>query len=764
MSPEQAEMSALGIDTRSDIYSLGVLLYELLTGGTPLSHKRLKEAAHAEVLRMIQEEEPPKPSTRLSDSGEELASISAKRHTEPAKLTKLVRGDLDWIVMKCLEKDRNRRYETANGFAMDVQRYLADEPVQACPPSAGYRLRKFVRRNRGPVLAAGLVLLAVIAGVIATSIATARLWREQAQTRLAFDNAQTNLDLALEALDEIYIDEAEGHPKIREGLPRDLLQKGLEFYEKFVRENARNERLIVLMGKAYQRAGLIDRALGKEARAVESFERAVSAYDRALQVDPLSAPAHRHLSYALRELGRLDEALAAIDRAIVIEPRDAAAHDGRGSALRSLQCFEEALTAYERASELGPRSSVVHTNRGTVLCDHLGRPAEALVAFDRALELEPRDLRARHNRGVALRELGRFDEALAASDATIAFAPGAPGSYSDRAAALLNLRRFEEALAACDVALELDPRHIRAHTNRAEALEDLGRIEEALEAYDRAIAIDERDVTALHNRGNVLHALGRFEEALEALDRTVAIDPRRGPAYASRAAVLAAQGKIEAAIEDCTKAIRLGPDGAEPHCNLGQLLMRQGRFQEAVPCLRRGHELGSKRAEWTFPSAKWLEAAERMADRMGSMLSGTSLPADVFERIGLARALHAMARNAESARMYVEAFADDGVLAEDLAQCHRYNAACSAVLAAAHGEFDAAEWRGRALGWLRADVEARERTGIGLAATLSHWKKEPDLACVRDRLDDLPEPERAAWRGLWADVDFALARALPAVK
>ena len=149
MSPEQAEMSALGVDTRSDIYSLGVLLYELLTGSTPLSHKRVKEAAYGEVLRMIREEEPPKPSTRLSDSGEALASIAAQRHMEPAKLTKLVRGELDWIVMKCLEKDRNRRYETANGLAGDVQRYLADEPVEACPPSAWYRLRKFVRRNKG---------------------------------------------------------------------------------------------------------------------------------------------------------------------------------------------------------------------------------------------------------------------------------------------------------------------------------------------------------------------------------------------------------------------------------------------------------------------------------------------------------------------------------------------------------------------------------------------------------------------------------------
>ena len=194
MSPEQAEMSALGVDTRSDIYSLGVLLYELLTGSTPLSHKRVKEAAYGEILRMIKEEEPPRPSTRLSDSGEALASISAQRHMEPAKLTKLVRGELDWIVMKTLEKDRNRRYETANGFAADVQRYLNDEPVQACPPSAGYRFRKFARRNKRMLATVGLLALALITGTVVSAWQAIRATEAEglAQTRLQAETEAQN--------------------------------------------------------------------------------------------------------------------------------------------------------------------------------------------------------------------------------------------------------------------------------------------------------------------------------------------------------------------------------------------------------------------------------------------------------------------------------------------------------------------------------------------------------------------------------------------
>jgi eukaryotic-like serine/threonine-protein kinase len=179
MSPEQAAFSGEDIDTRADIYSLGVILYGLLTGLRPIDAKRIKEASLTEMIRIIREEEPSKPSTRLS-TDESLPSVAALRGTEPRKLIAALSGELDWVVMKCLEKQRERRYETANALARDIERYLADETVEARPPSASYRLRKFLKRNKGSVIAASLLLVALLGGIAGTTFGLIRAERARA--------------------------------------------------------------------------------------------------------------------------------------------------------------------------------------------------------------------------------------------------------------------------------------------------------------------------------------------------------------------------------------------------------------------------------------------------------------------------------------------------------------------------------------------------------------------------------------------------------
>ena len=210
MSPEQAEMSGLDIDTRTDIYSLGVLLYELLTGTTPFDSKTLREAGYGEIQRIIREREPDRPSTRLSTMGDEVSDVAKHRHTDPGGLRKLLKGDLDWIVMKAIEKDRTRRYETANGMAMDVTRYQVCEPVLATPPSAAYRLRKFVRRNRGAVTGGGVIAAAVLLGLAAASVGFVQAKRQEAVAVKEAQNAAALSGFLQEMLSSVAPSEAKG--------------------------------------------------------------------------------------------------------------------------------------------------------------------------------------------------------------------------------------------------------------------------------------------------------------------------------------------------------------------------------------------------------------------------------------------------------------------------------------------------------------------------------------------------------------------------
>ena len=224
MSPEQAEMSGLDVDTRSDIYSLGVLLYELLTGSTPLETERLREAGYAEVQRLVKESDPPKPSTRLSTSGDKLTVIAKHRSISPERLSALIKGDLDWVVMKALEKDRKRRYLTPVDLAEDVRRYLSNEPVEAYPPSPAYKLRKFVRRNRSVVVAGSSFVVVMLTAMMISwwGWSTAVAAREEAvAAQEEAVAAQKEAVAALEAKELALASEQEALADFREKLFED---------------------------------------------------------------------------------------------------------------------------------------------------------------------------------------------------------------------------------------------------------------------------------------------------------------------------------------------------------------------------------------------------------------------------------------------------------------------------------------------------------------------------------------------------------------
>ncbi len=305
MSPEQAEMSGLDIDTRSDIYSLGVLLYELLTGTTPFDTRSLMEAGFGEMMRILREDEPHKPSTRLSSLGETGTRTAQQRRTDLKKLGLVLRGDLDWIVMKCLEKDRARRYDTANGLAADIGRHLSDEPVIAGPPSARYKLGKFVKRNRGQVAAGAVIAAVLVLGVVGTSFGM--VWALNERDRST--QAETRTAQRAEELEQVADFQAEQLGAIDTEMMGIILRRSL--IDGVPEE--RREQVETSLG------GLNFTNIALETLEENIFERTIEAIDTQFADQPLvRAKLLGTMGRTLRKLGLLDLATDPQERALKI--------------------------------------------------------------------------------------------------------------------------------------------------------------------------------------------------------------------------------------------------------------------------------------------------------------------------------------------------------------------------------------------------------------------------------------------------------------
>jgi serine/threonine protein kinase/tetratricopeptide (TPR) repeat protein len=420
MSPEQAELSGLDVDIRADVYSLGVLLYELLTGTKPFEMKDLMEKGFGEILRVIREVDPPRPSTRLSTMGAAATGVAKRRRTEPRQLGRLVHGDLDWIVMRALEKDRTRRYETASAFAADLGRFLTDQPVEARPPSTPYRARKFVKRHRTSVAATAAVFVALAVGLAVA----AGGWREaharEREARVEAKRANTVLLLVNGMLSS-----ADPHNAMGANFTvRELLDEfDRTFGEQLAAEPEVESSVRALVGNAYRHLGLPDKAAPHLAAAL-SIRRRLSS--------PLLRASRQDWSWLLHDQGRYGEAVAELQR-LLAEHRasggDAAGEIGLLTALADnlehLQRRDEAERAandalaradpgtLEAAESLNAVGGVAR-KRGD-LSGAEGRFREALSIYE---ALAPRSSRIGvmlNNLSVVLKDQGRYKEAEAVS-------------------------------------------------------------------------------------------------------------------------------------------------------------------------------------------------------------------------------------------------------------------------------------------------------------------------------------------------------------
>jgi tetratricopeptide (TPR) repeat protein/serine/threonine protein kinase len=604
MSPEQAGESSLDIDTRSDIYSLGVLLYELLTGTTPFDRERLRTVGYDEMRRIIREEEPPKPSTRISTMGQAAATVSTMRKSDPKRLSQLFRGDLDWIVMKALEKDRNRRYETAGAFGADVQRYLADEPVAACPPSASYRLRKFVKRNRAALVTTLTVALALLVAVGGISWSVL----DRAARQSAVDQE------AIQALNDA--EKWQEQRKWPEALSSAKRAEGLsaagagEAIRERVREMRRDVEMVLSLEDArFQGLEISAKAKPSTGEAMDAaYLKAFRDYGIDLETLPTervvelirARPIHPELTGALDDWAsqtqseKLLKTVLSVVRALDSDEWRNRVRDALWKGQRGREVLAE-LAASPRIRALPP-GTVCPLANVLVQADL----TDAAVALLRDAQLRhPDDHGINYQLAFALysKKPPSLDEALRFYSAALALRPGhATTLYCIGTVLLLNDRQ-EQSIPYFEKAIDIDPDYGKAHCNLGIANQRLGRPDVAITSHRKAIEIDDKLALA-HCRLGVILCDDKhdYDGAITEFQKAIDLDPKDSEARSNLGMALARKGHLDKAIASYHQAIKLDPKNADAHINLGDALMKQGKLDDAIACQRKAIEIDDKLA------------------------------------------------------------------------------------------------------------------------------------------------------------------------
>lgn len=649
MAPEQAKFSAVDVDTRADIYALGVILYELLTGTTPLTRETIKQAALDEMLKLIREQEAPMPSSRLSSS-EGRPSIAANRQTEPQKLGRFIKGDLDWIVMKALSKERDRRYESANGFAKDIERFLQQEPVTAGPPSTSYWMRKFVQRNRGQVIAASLVLLTLVLGIIGT------LWGLVREANANAELANRNIDLSYEqakvearnhelaaknaalAAEQAKVraretqaiaavkrfgdvvsenDSLKNNPAL-ESLRKELLREPLAFFRELRTQiqadhDTRPESLERLGDASFQ-LGRLTGEIGDKQDALVALYESLALYQKLVDDSPEVAKFQYNVAVTLNQIGILLSASGKLAKALSV-------HESASSIYETLVGSHPAVTEYQ--SNLAASHQSI-----AILLQRRGETAKPLKAYQSAREVYQR-LADAHP------DVPMYQMNLASSETAIAFLLNATGRFTEA------MKAHESSLAIYEKLALADPTIGKFQTGLADSHDNLGAL--------------------LGRTGNWAEAEAKVRQAL-AIRVKLAEDNPALTEFRSRAAeghnnlgyLLSQTDQLEKAEVEFRKALaierRLVDDNptisdfsnglALTQHNLASMLSRTGRLIEAETEFRGALAIRQKLAE---DNPKVIEYVSRLAgtrNTLGTVLFQMGQPAKAEAELQQALAIY----------------------------------------------------------------------------------------------------------------------------